>query len=350
MGAASALAGLAGKQLPNLCRPVGKSGRQLLWQWRETDIVTERAETSQAPGARAAASSSFELKAVAAALIGSTLVGSVPMFATGLYKGGMDAASVLFWRYWIAMLFLAPLALWTSPSVRDDWQRAGRALFLNAITLGAVQTYTYFKAVETLPTSIVVTIFFTYPILTLAFDRFVFRLPVGLGSLLAVGLVFFGAMLTGWPSLSFASADPIGIACAIATPIVFSAYIAVSYRFTRQTSPIMGAACIYGGLACTYAAVALLFGLKWPPDLQGWAAMFWIGTFGGLIQISAFAYALPRLSSSGYSIVISVELVTVVLLGVLVLGEHLSLIQMAGVTLVVLGIITDRILRARRAA
>ncbi len=316
----------------------------------ETGIVTQRAETSQAPGARAAASSSLELKAVAAALIGSTLVGSVPMFATGLYKDGMGAASLLFWRYWIAMLALAPLAIWTSASVREDWQRAGRALLLNAITLGAFQTFTYFKALETLPTSIVVTVFFTYPILTLAFDRFVFRLPVGLGSLLAVGLVFFGAVLTGWPSLSLAAADPIGIACAVATPVVFSAYMAISYRFTRQTSPFVGAACIYGGLAVTYAAVAILIGLKWPSSPSGWASLFWIGIFGGLIQISAFAYALPRLSSSGYSIVISIELVTVVLLGVFVLGEHLSPIQMAGVGLVVLGIITDRILRARRAA
>lgn len=307
-------------------------------------------EESAAPGATAkSADGGYELKAVGAAMIGSTLVGSVPMFATGLYQGGMGAASMLFWRYWIAMALLVPLAIWTSPSVRDDWRRAGRALFLNAITLGAVQTFTYFKALETLPSSIVVTIFFTYPILTLALDHFVFRLPVGIGSLLAVGLVFFGALLTGWPSLSLAATDPVGIACAIATPIVFAAYMAVSYRFTRQTSPFMGAACIYGGLACTYAAVALAIGLKMPASTQGWLAMLWIGTFGGLVQISAFAYALPRLSSSGYSIVVSMELVTVVILGVLVLDEHLSLIQFAGVLLVVLGIIADRILRARRA-
>lgn len=312
--------------------------------------MTERAETSQATGARAAASSSLELKAVAAALIGSTLVGSVPMFATGLYKDGMGAASLLFWRYWIAMAVLLPLALWTSPSVRDDWKRAGRGLFFNAITLGAFQTFTYFRALESLPSSIVVTIFFTYPILTLAFDRFIFRLPVGLGSLLAVGLVFCGALLTGWPSLSLAAVDPVGIGCAIATPIVFSAYMAISYRFTRQTSPFVGAACIYGGLAYAYAMVAMLFGLTLPSNAGGWGSLLWIGIFGGLIQISAFAYALPRLSSSGYSIVISIELVTVVLLGVLVLGERLSTIQMAGVGLVVLGIISDRILRARRAA
>lgn len=309
--------------------------------------MTRAAETPAPSGA--AEKSALELKAVVAALIGSTLVGSVPMFATGLYKEGMGAASLLFWRYWIAMLLLAPLALWTSPSVREDWKRAGRALFLNAITLGAIQTFTYFRAVETLPSSIVVTIFFTYPILTLAFDRFIFRLPIAIGSLFAVGLVFVGALLTGWPSLSFTSGDPVGIACAVATPIVFSAYMAVSYRFTRQTSSFMGAASIYGGLACAYTMVALFIGLKSPQSLNGWLSMFWIGTFGGLVQISAFAYALPRLSSSGYSILVSMELVTVVMLGVLVLGEHLSIIQMAGVALVVVGIITDRILRSRRA-
>ncbi len=284
-----------------------------------------------------------------AALIGSTLVGAVPMFATGLYQDGMAAINVLFWRYWIAMALLAPLAAYTSPSLREDWIRAGRALFLNAITFGAIQTFTYFKAIETLPTSIVVTVFFTYPILTLAIDRYVFSKTVGLGSLIAVLLVFFGALLTGWPSLSLAAGDPLGIACAVATPIVFSVYMAIAYRFTRQSSPFAGAASIYLGLACAYTIVAVFLGVKFPSTPSGWSSLLCIGILGGVVQISAFAYALPRLSASGYSIVVSMELVTVVLLGVFVLGETMTSIQIAGVFLVVLGIVGDRIIRARRA-
>ena len=72
-----------------------------------------------------------------------------------------------------------------------------------------------------------------------------------------------------------------------------------------------------------------------------------IGIVGGVIQISSFAYALPRLSAGGYSIIVSMELVTVVLLGVTVLGETLSVPQAIGIALVAIGIVTDRLARSR---
>lgn len=291
-----------------------------------------------------------ELRAVLAAMTGSTLVGSVPMLATELYRDGMGASSLLFWRYWIAMAILAPLAWWTSPSLREDWRRAGRPLMLNAMTLGAFQTFTYFRAVETLPTSVVITVFFAYPILTLIIDRFAFEKAVAWGSMVAVSVVFSGAMLAGWPSLSLAGADAVGIACAIVTPISFAIYIAIAYRFTRQTSPFAGAAAIYLGLALSYAVVAVFAGLKFPIDGGGWGRLLFIGILGGVVQISSFAYALPRLSASGYSIIVSMELLTVVLLGVFVLGEVLSPVQTFGVALVAFGMVGDRIVRARQAS
>lgn len=283
-----------------------------------------------------------------AAAVGSSLVGAVPTFAVGLYREGLDVFSLLFWRYVVALVFLWPLAVATSPSLREDWARGGRSLFVNALILGVAQTFTYFRAVETVPSSVVVTIFFTYPLITLAIDRFVYRLSVGWGSAVAVALVFIGALLAGWPSLSLESGDPVGIACAVATPIVFSLYIAVAYRFTRQASPFAGAASIYSGLCVGYMIAVAIMGLKLPVTTTGWLSILAIGTIGGALQVSSFAYALPRLSTSGYSIIVSLELVTVVLLGVLVLGEKLTPAQMAGVALVVVGVVTDRIVRARK--
>jgi drug/metabolite transporter (DMT)-like permease len=82
-----------------------------------------------------------------------------------------------------------------------------------------------------------------------------------------------------------------------------------------------------------------------PGDWGGWARLFAIATVGGALQISSFAYALPRLSASGYSIIVSLELVTVTILGVAVLGEDLTLVQSIGIALVVIGIIVERLLR-----
>ncbi len=285
---------------------------------------------------------------MAAAALGSSLVGTVPYFAIGLYKGGMDVASVLFWRYWIALAVLIPIAWWTSPSLRAEWASAGRGLFLNGLTLGVAQTYTYFRAVQTVPSSVVITVFFVYPIITLALDRYIYALPVRWPSVAAVSLIFIGALLAGWPSLGLGDIDAVGIICALATPFIYAAYVAIAYRYTRQGSPFASASAIYLGLGTAYALVIAIFGMRFPSGLVEWKSLLMIALVGGVIQIASFAYALPRLSAGRYSIIVSLELVTVVLIGVFLLGEELTLVQLAGIGFVAVGIIADRLVRARR--
>ena len=289
-----------------------------------------------------------EARAVAVAALGSSLVGTVPYFAIGLYRGGMDVASVLLWRYWLALAVLIPIAWWTSPGLRAEWVAAGRGLFLNAVTLGAVQTYTYFRAVQTVPSSVVITIFFAYPIITLALDRHLFAIPVRWSSIVAAGLIFLGALLAGSPSLSLGDADTVGILCALATPMIYAVYIGIAYRFTRRGSPFAAASAIYLGLGCAYSAMVGVFGIRLPADRGEWQSLIAIALLGGVIQIVSFAYALPRLSAGRYSIIVSLELVTVVSIGVLLLGERLTPVQFAGIGIVAAGIVTDRLIRAKR--
>jgi hypothetical protein len=70
-----------------------------------------------------------EARAVAVAALGSSLVGTVPYFAIGLYRSGMDVASVLVWRYWIALVVLIPLAWWTSPVYAPNGVQAAATSF-----------------------------------------------------------------------------------------------------------------------------------------------------------------------------------------------------------------------------
>jgi inner membrane transporter RhtA len=155
-------------------------------------------------------------------------------------------------------------------------------------------------------------------------------------------------MLAGWPSLGFGNADPVGIFCVLATPFVYSAYVAIAYRYTRQASPFAGASAIYLGIGLGYAFAVAFLGLKLPSSTAGWHSLLAIAIVGGVIPVVSFAYALPRLSGARYSIIVSLELVTVVLIGVLLLGEHLSAIQFAGIGLVAVGIVADRLVRAKR--
>ena len=65
------------------------------------------------------------------------------------------------------------------------------------------------------------------------------------------------------------------------------------------------------------------------------------------MQIAAFTFALPRLASTGYALIVCLEFVTVVLAGVLILGERLSPLQWTGIILVLGGILIERLASGR---
>ncbi|MGE3065792.1 MAG: DMT family transporter [Hyphomicrobiaceae bacterium] len=284
---------------------------------------------------------STELKAVAVAAIGSASVGFVPMFMLGLHKAGMSTVSALTWRYIVALAVLLPLALWRHRLV-DEWHRGGKWLALNGLTLGTLQVYSYFKAVETLPTSVVVTLFYFYPVMALAVDRFLFGLPLRGTAVLGVGTILAGVALTSSPGFASATLDPRGLAYVAIAALGYTLYIAAAYPLTKRVAPIASAVFIYGAYLGAFGLAALVIGFSMPTEPHLWLNVLFIGTLGGALQILSFSYALPRLAASGYAAIVCLEFVTVVLAGVFLIGERLEPIQWAGVGLVLGGIFLSR--------
>lgn len=291
-----------------------------------------------------------ELLAVAMAAIGSICVGTVPYLVRLLQTGGFETTSLLFWRYVFGSLILVPLAV-MAMSRRE--QRTARFPLVPAAGLwlmgvwGAVQTFAYYKAIETVSTSVTVTIFFAYPIITLLIDRFALKVPVPRSTSLAIAAIFAGVVLTSLPQLRQASISSFeGLALAATTPFLYALYISLSFGFTRQLPTFVAAALIYAGQLTSFAGATAAMGLRIPANSWEWLLVASIGTIGGALQIASFAYALPRLSASGYAVIVSLELVTVVLIGVAVLGERLDGWQWLGVTMVLVGVVTDRLMRA----
>jgi len=287
--------------------------------------------------------------AALAAAAGSICVGTVPTLAMGLYASGLNSHSLLLWRYALALLVLLPLALATSHGLRLEWRQGGRILFLNGFVLGAAQALCYFKAIERIPSSVAITVFFSYPMFAVLIDRVYYGHRPGRSTLVALALIVSGVALTGWPALNGNSIDLVGLAYAAAVPVIYSAYLAISFRYTSLTSPFAAATCIYAGIGTTMLVIGLTVGLILPASTIDWARVTGIALVGGVVQMAAFAYSLPRLRASGYAIIVSLELVTVVVMGVLVLGEQLSPQQALGAVLVMLGVISERLLRGRAA-
>ena len=116
--------------------------------------------------------------AVVAAVAGSALVGVMPLVALHLYADGLSAPSMLFWRYWLALLALGMAARVVRLDLRQAWRGGAWRIVLVGATLGTAQTLCFWESLKTLETSIAVLLFYTYPAVTLALDRLVFKQPI----------------------------------------------------------------------------------------------------------------------------------------------------------------------------
>ena len=142
------------------------------------------------------------------------------------------------------------------------------------------------------------------------------------------------------------SSHATGLILAAISPVLYALYITFSFTQTRRLPAFVAAAMIYAGQLTAFGAAVAVRGLHWPAAPTEWLLVIAIGTLGGAVQIASFAYALPRLSASGYAVIVSLELVTVVAIGTLALDEPLSVTSMFGIALVLSGVVLDRLMRA----
>ncbi|HLY47273.1 MAG TPA: DMT family transporter [Stellaceae bacterium] len=283
--------------------------------------------------------------AALAALAGSTMVGTMPLVARRLYADGLGAPSMLFWRYVLALVALAVAAR----ALRLDLRQAARAgvwrIVLVGATLGTAQTLCFWESLKWLETSIAVLLFYTYPALTLIIDRLVFKRPIRRRAVFCIAVILVGAGLITAPGLRGGTIDWRGLAWAVPSPIVYACYLAINARLLRHHPPLVGAGALFLGMALSFAAAALFLGLEVPASATGWLLVLFIALGPGALTMTLFSYSVTRLGASGFAVLANAELVTVVLLGTLVLGERMTPGRALGGALIVAGILTHALAR-----
>jgi drug/metabolite transporter (DMT)-like permease len=283
--------------------------------------------------------------AALAALAGSVMVGFMPILARHLYADGVDAPSMLLWRYAIAL----PVLLIAAAAMRLDpvaaWRAGAGRIVLVGMTLGTGQTICFWESIKTLDTSIAVLLFYTYPALTLLLDRMLFGRPIRPAATLCVAIILFGAALITLPGLKGGTIDPRGLIWAIPSPLIYVFYLAANSVLLRRQKPLVGAVSLYLGMALTFGGACVVQGLDMPREPDTWLVLIFVALGPGALVITLFSYSVPRLGPSSYAIIANIELVTVVMLGVTLLGEAVTPERGIGGALIVAGIVGYGMLR-----
>jgi drug/metabolite transporter (DMT)-like permease len=275
-----------------------------------------------------------------AAVSGSVMVGFMPLMARHLYAAGMTASSMLVWRYLLALVPLGLAIAVMRLDLRAELRRGAWQIVLIGATLGAGQTLSYWESIKTLDTSIAVLLFYTYPALTLLLDRFVLKHAIRPRSIVSIAMILFGAGLITVPGLRGGAINLGGLAWAIPGPMIYSVYLVLTTSRLRRHPPLIGASCLYLGLIVSFGLGTLFTGLDWPTDGATWGLLACIAIGPGALMVTLFSYSAPRLGASSYAIIANSELVTTVTVGIVVLGEPITLARAVGGAMIVTGILT----------
>jgi drug/metabolite transporter (DMT)-like permease len=167
-------------------------------------------------------------------------------------------------------------------------------------------------------------------------------------TLFACLLILAGAAAMAHGALRQADLPIAGLLLAAIVPVTYGFYAIRMATLAGRLPSLSGAIFIQCGLLASYAAMTLATGLSAGGDAWTWLHLFAIASIGSAIPMFIMAYSLPRLGAAGFGVMSSFELVTVVFLGVLLLGEELSPTQWVGVACVLGGMMIYRPAAERR--
>ncbi|MCX7783474.1 MAG: DMT family transporter [Meiothermus sp.] len=269
---------------------------------------------------------------VALSALGFATLGIFGKIAFGL---GWSSSDLLSWRMVLAAVWVWGWLLW-----RGGWRfRASEALvpFLLGAVGYATQTTLYFAALERLPVGVLVLLLYVYPVFVVFLAWLLERERPTQTALLAMGLALVGIALT--TDLS-GQVGLLGVLLALASAAAYATYLLVSARVSRVSDPVRTSAYVFVGAALSFTALAWLDGqFKMPGSLPDWGLLLGISTVATVFPVILVFVGLRRIRATQASVVSMLEPLFTIALGVLILGERLSLAQLLGGGLVLLSVV-----------
>jgi drug/metabolite transporter (DMT)-like permease len=259
---------------------------------------------------------------------------TLAIFGKYAYAEGLTLSSVLAWRFIVAAAVLIPVIV-----VRKSWS-IKPSLLATGFLLGAigyaVQATLFFAALERTSAAVTSLLLYTYPAFVALIGRFVFNEVLGNWRLFALVTSIAGVVLT--IPYDGSGVELVGAAIALSSGIWYACYLSFGARRAQGMDPVTTTGLLSLGAAVSFAiAAAVSGGLQMPVGWPLWSSIAGIGIVATVLPVVTLFAAIRRLGITRTSIMSTLEPVLTALFGFLLLGESLSLVQVCGGGLVVVG-------------
>jgi len=204
-----------------------------------------------------------------------------------------------------------------------------------------IQAMGVLGAVDYIPVSLTVLIFYTYPIVVTLVTRFTEKAPLTPLKIGAAVAAFGGVALA--VNVSLGTLDPRGVALAASAAAALAATSVIGARVLRGGDPL---AIVWQMVLTSTTVFCLLVpflgGLAFPSGTLGWTA-FIGSSFGFVFGAMLFYSMLARIGAQRVAMVMNSEPILTIGLAVLILGETLTPVQILGGALVIAAIVVVRL-------
>ena len=271
--------------------------------------------------------------------IASSSYGTNPLFALPLYAGGIGVNSVLFYRYFIAVIiYWVWLKFYKKISLKISVKEF-IPLFIMGIFF-SFSSLTLFEAFKYIEPGIACTILFIYPVIVAVIMTLFFKEKITKTVILAIILTSAGIILLykGKPD---ADLNLHGVIVVLLSALLYALYI-VGVKNIRIIKNIESSKLSF--YVMLFGLFVYVVNLKFCTQLQilhnhvSWFLVIGLALFPTIISLETLTVSIKLIGSTNTAILGALEPLTAIFFGILFFNEQLTLRISIGVILILFGV------------
>jgi len=274
------------------------------------------------------------------AALGFSFKSILAKFAFGY---GVDAMTLLLMRVFISIPLIL-LTLFCTEGIGAFRVSAKELLllaFMGIMGLGGAMLFSFYS-LELIDASLSTLVVYTYPALTVVLLMVLFKEKAGALKFISLTLTAIGLfMIVRADRSDFFSLNIMGVIFALIAAICFATYNVLCQRALKSISPLRVTSFC---MVCLGVFFGLVFrGGPYPADFEVWGIAALLAIFSGFLPFILFLYGIKRIGAGRTVIIGSVGPVFTVLWAYMLFGERLDAVQLSGMAIVILGVMTLRL-------
>lgn len=278
-------------------------------------------------------------KGILNGIIASTSYGMNPLFGLPLYAIGIGVNSVLFYRYFLAVIiYFIWLKFFKKASLKISRQEIIPLFFLGIFF--SLSSLTLFEAFHYIEAGIACTILFIYPVMVAIIMAIFFKEKITKTVIFAILLTSIGIILLykGKPDTALSIK---GILIVLTSALLYALYI-VGVKNIKPVKVMNSARLSFYvmlfGLIVYIVNLKFCTTLQMLPNLKAWLFAIGLALFPTIISLETITIAIQLIGSTNTAILGALEPLTAIFFGILFFQEQLTLRISIGIILILFGV------------